>query len=202
MLGSIVKRFAIESYLHEELVVRSRVAVLKGNLDEARELLEKSDKLEEGKKLSVEACLDKAKAFFENGNLSRSDEYMDKLEELADYDDLLANTLTVMVQHQHKQHEHLREEIKTLNNDGLDAYQRGYFGRALEFFQKAFEYMPNNASLALNLLQTLSKIGGVNQDSAKLARRCVQILEQSELNDSNRKRFQAVMKDLQGVMQI
>ncbi len=202
VLGSIVKRFAIESYLHEELVVRSRVAVLKGNLDEARELLEKSDKLEEGKKLSVEACLDKAKAFFENGNLSRSDEYMDKLEELADYDDLLANTLTVMVQHQHKQHEHLREEIKTLNNDGLDAYQRGYFGRALEFFQKAFEYMPNNASLALNLLQTLSKIGGVNQDSAKLARRCVQILEQSELNDSNRKRFQAVMKDLQGVMQI
>lgn len=202
ILGNIVKRFAIESYLHEEQVVRARVAVLKGNLDEARELLEKSDNLEAGKKLSVEACLDKAKAFFETGNLSRSDEYMDKLDEIGEFDDLLTNTLTVMVQHQHKQHENLREEIKTLNNDGLDAYQRGYYGRALEFFQKAFEYMPNNASLALNLLQTFSKIGGVNQDSAKMARRCVQILEQSELNDSNRKRFQAVMKDLQAVLQL
>ncbi|HAT42572.1 MAG TPA: hypothetical protein DCS87_12745 [Rheinheimera sp.] len=202
VLGSIVKRFALESYLHEDLVVRARVAVLKGNLDEARELLEKSDKLEEGRNLSVEACLDKARAFFETGNLSRSDEYMEMLDDIAEDDDLLTNTLTVMVQHQHKQHDNLRNEIKTLNNDGLDAYQRGYYGRALEFFQKAFEYMPNNASLALNLLQTLGKIGGVNQESAKLARRCVQILEQSELNEANKKRFVAVMKDLQSVLQI
>lgn len=152
--------------------------------------------------MSVEACLDKARAFFETGNLSRSDEFMEMLDDITEFDDLLTNTLTVMIQHQHKQHENLRNEIKTLNNDGLDAYQRGYYGRALEFFQKAFEYMPNNASLALNLLQTFSKIGGVNQDSAKMARRCVQILEQSELNETNKKRFAAVMKDLQSVLQI
>ena len=127
---------------------------------------------------------------------------MEKLSEVVNHEDLLANTLTVLIQHEHKQHDNLREEIKTLNNDGLDAYQNGYFGRALEFFNKAFDYMPYNPSLALNLLQTISKIGGVNKDSARLARRCVVILEQSELSDANHRRFQAVMKELNALLQL
>jgi len=202
VVGNIVKRFSIDSYQHEDLALRARIAILRGNPDEARELLRKSDALEEGKNLSLEARLDKARAYFESGNLSRSDEYMSQLDDVSESDNLLANTLTVMIQTQHKVHDNLREEIKTLNNDGLDAYQRGYFGRALEFFQKAFDYMPYNPSLALNLLQTISKIGGVNKESAKLARRCVDILEQSELNEGNQKRFQAVMKDLQDLLKI
>lgn len=202
ILANISKRFALESYLHEELAVRARVAILRGNIDEARELLAKSDAAQSGKTLSAEACLDKAKAYFEAGNLSRSDEFMQQLEEMAEYDDLLANTLTVLIQSEHKAHDNLREEIKTLNNDGLDAYQNGYYGRALEFFNKAFDYMPYNPSLALNLLQTISKIGGVTKDTAKLARRCVEILEQSELNEGNTKRFAAVMKELNSLLQL
>ncbi len=202
ILANISKRFALESYLHEELAVRARVAILRGNIDEARELLVKSDAAQSGKALSAEACLDKAKAYFEAGNLSRSDEFMQQLEEMAEYDDLLANTLTVLIQSEHKAHDNLREEIKTLNNDGLDAYQNGYYGRALEFFNKAFDYMPYNPSLALNLLQTISKIGGVTKDTAKLARRCVEILEQSELNEGNTKRFAAVMKELNSLLQL
>jgi len=202
ILGNIGKRFSLETYIHEELAVRARIQVLKGNIDEARELLGKSDVAEGGRTLSVEACLDKAKAYFEAGNLSRSDEYMEKLSDVVNHEDLLANTLTVLIQHEHKQHDNLREEIKTLNNDGLDAYQNGYFGRALEFFNKAFDYMPYNPSLALNLLQTISKIGGVNKDSARLARRCVVILEQSELSDANQRRFQAVMKELNALLQL
>lgn len=202
ILANISKRFALESYLHEELAVRARVAILRGNIDEARELLAKSDAAQSGKALSAEACLDKAKAYFEAGNLSRSDEFMQQLDEMAEYDDLLANTLTVLIQSEHKAHDNLREEIKTLNNDGLDAYQNGYYGRALEFFNKAFDYMPYNPSLALNLLQTISKIGGVTKDTAKLARRCVEILEQSELNEGNTKRFAAVMKELNSLLQL
>ena len=202
VLLNISKRFALESYLHEEQAVRARVAVLRGNIDEARELLAKSELGQTGKNLSAEACLDKAKAYFEAGNLSRSDEYMQQLETMADHDDLLANTLTVLVQSEHKAHDNLREEIKTLNNDGLDAYQNGYYGRALEFFNKAFDYMPYNPSLALNLLQTIGKIGGVTKDTARLARRCVEILEQSELNEGNTKRFNAVMKELNSLLQL
>ncbi|WP_348730518.1 response regulator [Rheinheimera texasensis] len=202
ILANIGKRFALESYLHEELAVRARVAILRSNIDEARDLLAKSDAAQTGKTLSAEACLDKAKAYFEAGNLSRSDEFMQQLEEMAEYDDLLANTLTVLIQGEHKAHDNLREEIKTLNNDGLDAYQNGYYGRALEFFNKAFDYMPYNPSLALNLLQTISKIGGVTKDTAKLARRCVEILEQSELNEGNTKRFAAVMKELNSLLQL
>jgi DNA-binding NarL/FixJ family response regulator len=202
VLGNIGKRFSLDTYIHEELAVRARINILKGNIDEARELLIKSDAAEGSRTLSVEACLDKAKAYFEAGNLSRSDEYMEKLSEVVNHEDLLANTLTVLIQQEHKQHDNLREEIKTLNNDGLDAYQNGYFGRALEFFNKAFDYMPYNPSLALNLLQTISKIGGVNKDSARLARRCVVILEQSELSDANQRRFQAVMKELNALLQL
>ncbi len=202
ILASIGKRFALETYLHEELSLRARIAVQRGNLDEARELMAKSEAQLTGRQLSAEACLDKAKAYFESGNLSRSDEYMQMLDEMGEHDDLLANTLTVMIQQEHKAHDHLREEIKTLNNDGLEAYQNGYYGRALEFFNRAFDYMPYNPSLALNLLQTISKIGGVNKDTARLARRCVEILEQSELNESNQRRFSSVMKELNSLLQL
>lgn len=202
VLGNIGKRFALDSYIHEELVVRARMCMLRGNIDEAREFLLKSDNAEIGRKLSAEACLDKAKAFFEAGNLSRSDEYMAQLEDFAVQDDLLANTLNVLINYEHKIHDNLREEIKTLNNDGLAAYQNGYYGRALEFFNRAFDYMPYNPSLALNLLQTIGKIGGVNKETARLARRCVVILEQSELNDNNKKRFDAVMKELSTLLQV
>lgn len=202
VLAAIGKRFSLESYLHEEMAVRARVAMLRGSIDEARELLVKSDAAQAGKTLTAEACLDKAKAYFEAGNLSRSDEYMQQLDSMAEHDDLLANTLTVLIQTEHKAHDNLREEIKTLNNDGLDAYQNGYYGRALEFFNKAFDYMPYNPSLALNLLQTISKIGGVTKDTARLARRCVEILEQSELNEGNTKRFAAVMKELNTLLQL
>ena len=62
--------------------------------------------------------------------------------------------------------------------------------------------MPYNPSLALNLLQTISKIGGVTKETAKLARRCVEILEQSELNEGNTRRFAAVMKELNSLLQL
>ena len=42
ILGNIGKRFALESYVHEEMVVRSRMCILRGNIDEAREFLVKS----------------------------------------------------------------------------------------------------------------------------------------------------------------
>lgn len=197
ILTNVGKRFALESYLHEEMIIRARVSMLRGNADEAREFIQKSDAAEGvDRRLSPEAILDKAKACFETGNLSRCDEYMQRLDDIGDQDDLLANTLTVLVQQEHRHHETLRDEIKGLNNSGLEAYQQGYYGRALEFFSKAFDYMPYNPSLALNLLQTIGKIGGVNKESAKLARRCVEILEQSELNDTNQKRFAAVLREL------
>lgn len=202
ILGNIGKRFSQDSYLHQEFVVRARISMLKGQLDEAREWLLKSDNSEQSRVLSVEACLDKARAFFEVGNLSRSDDYMDKLAAVVSHDDLLANTLSVLIKQEHQQHENLREEIKTLNNDGLEAYQSGYYGRALEFFNKAFDYMPYNPSLALNLLQTIGKIGGVNKDTARLARRCVAILEQSELSEANSRRFDVIMKELAAVLSL
>lgn len=202
ILTNIAKRFAQESYLHQEFVVRARMSMLKGQVDEARELLIKSDNAENSRVMSVEACLDKARAFFEVGNLSRSDDYMDKLAAVVEHDDLLANTLSVLVQQQLQAHDNLREEIKTLNNDGLEAYQSGYYGRALEFFNKAFDYMPYNPSLALNLLQTIGKIGGVNKDTARLARRCVAILEQSELSEGNARRFEVIMKELAALLSL
>lgn len=127
---------------------------------------------------------------------------MDKLAAVVSHDDLLANTLSVLIKQEHQQHQNLHEEIKTLNNDGLEAYQSGYYGRALEFFNKAFDYMPYNPSLALNLLQTIGKIGGVNKDTARLARRCVAILEQSELSEANSRRFEVIMKELAAVLSL
>ncbi|WP_199610845.1 tetratricopeptide repeat-containing response regulator [Flocculibacter collagenilyticus] len=201
VLGNIGKRFYTEIIKHQELVIHSRASAMKGDMEEARSQLEESERLmeEDGIEsgdLSAESCLDKAKAFFATGDLSKSDEYMAQLENISDKDDLLSSTLTLLINKEKESHEELRENIRNLNNQGLTAYQNGSFQTAMTHFKEAFKYMPSNSSLALNLVQSIVKAGATDTESVKLAKRCADIIEKSELSESNTRRYLLIMEEL------
>jgi DNA-binding NarL/FixJ family response regulator/cytochrome c-type biogenesis protein CcmH/NrfG len=195
VLNSVGRRFYSEVYKPQELVIQARINASKGNMEEARDQLSECEKLKVAA-LTADQCLDRAKAYFSTGNLSKSDEYMTQLEELTDNDDLVSSTLKVLVSKEKEDHEQLREKIRILNNEGLSAYQNGIFSKAMSSFKEAFIFMPSNASLALNLVQSIVKTGANDQDSKHLAKKCMELISQSELTESNTRRYLAIEDDL------
>ncbi len=199
VLNSVSRRFYSEVYKPQELVIQARINAAKGNMEEAREQLSACEKLKVAE-LTADQCLDRAKAYFSTGNLSMSDEYMMQLEELTDNDDLVSSTLKVLVSKEKESHDQLREKIRILNNEGLDAYQKGIYSRASECFKEAFIYMPSNASLALNLVQSLAKVGVNTDDTRRLVKKCTDLIEKSELTESNTRRYLAVQEELMNLL--
>jgi DNA-binding NarL/FixJ family response regulator len=195
VLNSVGRRFYSEVYKPQELVIQARINASKGNMEEARDQLDECEKLKVVE-LTADQCLDRAKAYFSTGNLSKSDEYMTQLDELTDNDDLVSSTLKVLVSKEKEDHEQLREKIRILNNEGLSAYQNGIFSKAMVSFKEAFIFMPSNASLALNLVQSIVKTGANDQESKHLAKRCMVLIGQSELSESNTRRYLAIEDDI------
>ncbi|NQZ06687.1 MAG: response regulator [Algicola sp.] len=195
VLNSVGRRFYSEVYKPQELVIQARINASKGNMEEARDQLSECEKLKVAE-LTADQCLDRAKAYFSTGNLSKSDEYMTQLDELTDNDDLVSSTLKVLVSKEKEDHEQLREKIRILNNEGLSAYQNGIFSQAMASFKEAFIFMPSNASLALNLVQSIVKTGACDQDSKHLAKKCMELIDQSELSESNTRRYLAIQDEL------
>ena len=113
---------------------------------------------------------------------------------------LVSSTLKVLVGKEQENHEQLREKIRILNNEGLSAYQNGIFGKAMECFREAFIYMPSNASLALNLAQSIAKTGTTDPEAKRLVKKCLELIEKSELSESNTRRYLAVQDELIALM--
>ncbi len=199
VLSSVSKRFYSEVYKPQELVIQARINASKGNMEAAREQLSECEKIPV-KELTADQCLDRAKAYFSTGNLSKSDEYMTQLDELTDNDDLVSSTIKVLVSKEQEDHEQLREKIRILNNEGLAAYQNGVYGKATENFKEAFVAMPSNASLALNLVQSLVKTGASDGDSKRLCRRCIELIDKSDLSESNTRRYLSIRDELDVLM--
>ncbi|WP_440905288.1 response regulator [Catenovulum sp. SX2] len=201
LLKDIDKRFYSEAVRAQELVIKARVQVLKGNMEDARNNLEESEK-HDSPYDTVDDRLDKAKAYFSTGNLSRSDEIMETLNEVAGHDDLISTTLQVLINKEKASHEELRERIRALNNEGLALYQKAMYPQSVECFVEAYQYMPNNASLALNLVQAITKVGtfltqGKNPKEMKsMCQNCVNIIEQSDLSENNMRRYHAIKDEL------
>lgn len=205
LLKDIDKRFYSEAVRAQELVIKARVQVLKGNMEDARNNLEESEK-HDSPYDTVDDRLDKAKAYFSTGNLSRSDEIMETLSEVAGQDDLISTTLQVLINKEKASHEELRERIRSLNNEGLALYQKAMYPQSVECFVEAYQYMPSNPSLALNLVQAITKVGtfltqGQNPKEMKaMCQNCVNIIEQSDLSENNMRRYHAIKDELMALL--
>ncbi|NTS77975.1 response regulator [Catenovulum sp. SM1970] len=201
LMGEIERRFYSDSVKAQEAVLKARIAVLKGEMESARDLLDESEK-HESPYDSADDRLDKAKAYFATGNLSRSDEIMASLDELVEKDDLISTTLQVLVEKEKEGHEELRERIRQLNNEGLKFYQNAMYPQSVECFVEAYSFMPNNASLALNLVQAITKVGTFltqghsPKEMKSICNRCMTIIEQSDLSENNMRRYHSLKPEL------
>ncbi len=195
-LMTIKKRFHPASFEHDRLVVDARIAMLEGKTKDAIRLLEHSEQLSLEKHLSPAAMLDRARAYFEAGNLAMCDHYMAALSALTQDDNLYCSAIGLMMQHEQKKHQQLRQQLMERNAAGMQAYGSGAFSMAIDYFRTALESMPANVNIALNLLQALSMRETLNQDLTALARHCVELIEQGQLPGDQQKRYQVILSHL------
>ncbi|GAA5216732.1 response regulator [Corallincola platygyrae] len=201
VLRDISRRFKSQQMESQNLILQSRISVLKGDIPAARGMLD-GDTLSTPLE-NIEDQLDKAKALFGVGEPEQADLVMNQIQQMRSDDELSMATLGVIVEReQHKQNV-FNAKIKQLNSDGMELYQLGAFSESLECFIEAFDMMPHSASLALNLAQALSKAWSSNLSRLQvlaLGKRCKQVIESSTLTDHNAKRYQAIKLELDKVL--
>ena len=191
----LAKRFDTSKLKGEIILLRSRFLAAKGDLAEAKQLISELP-LSYQQQLSIDSCLDAAKAYFELGDLYASQSYIDNLEKILQNDDYLSETQRIMLQMEQARHEELKHKLKQINSEAIEAYQQQRFDVAFDRFAETFDHMPTNPAIAINLMQTLLKGAKVTPFSQRYVRAAVKLLANSELDDDVAPRFKRYLSQI------
>lgn len=193
---NIRKRFNPANFAHDRMVVEARLYALQGHTQKAIELLEQSEKLSLDKHLTAAGMLDRARAYFEVGNLPMCDHYMGTLSSVTQGDSLYNSALQLMMQHEQVKHQELRAQLMEQNSAGMEAYGSGDFAMAIDYFRSALQTMPANVNIAMNLLQALSMRKVLNKELKDVAKHCISVVEAGGVPPDQQKRFEVICGNL------
>jgi len=193
---NIRKRFNPANFAHDRMVVEARLYALQGHTQKAMELLEQSEKLSLDKHLTAAGMLDRARAYFEVGNLPMCDHYMGTLSSVTQGDSLYNSALQLMMQHEQVKHQELRAQLMEQNSAGMEAYGSGDFAMAIDYFRSALQTMPANVNIAMNLLQALSMRKVLNKELKEVAKHCISVVEAGGVPPDQQKRFDVICGNL------
>lgn len=203
ILRRMEKRFADQEDIKvRSRIVQSRVHAGQGRMSEAQKAIESvAEELGDPDLMDPEAGLDYAKTLF---RLDRDEEAKTLLTTLAnrchDNPPLLQkieNLLDEPVGFRQKL------QARSLNRDGIKAFEAGKLDEAASTFGQALEIVPSHASLNLNLVQVLMKKYQEAPDDRELLKRCEKYLAKlSGLPEQHRqyRRLMSLQKKLKGMM--
>ncbi|WJG10821.1 tetratricopeptide repeat-containing response regulator [Aliiglaciecola sp. LCG003] len=186
--------------LHDQIkVIDARLLYLQDEKENAKALLEQLAE-ENWEMESMDALLDKAKAFHELGLYEKSSKILDAIERRCKKDQQQGSLFLHYVQQEKQERIAIKQTPKELNNSAVTYYKRGDLDDALRVFRQAFTVMPKNVSIALNLLQAIAMNENADNSSSanlKLIDNCIRVVENSQLNDEQLERYHKVRELLQ-----
>jgi DNA-binding NarL/FixJ family response regulator len=190
ILDSVGKRYTDNSWLKAINVVRSRILAAKGQLIEARQPLLENGVADKAEKMTIDSCMDGAKAYFELGDIHSSQFYIDKLASYLINNDYLTETQKIMLKMEKVRHEALKATIKQISTEAAAAYQDALFNQAFYLYGETFDLMPTNSIIALNILQTASKCDNLPITSLRYCKQAIKLLQACVLEKSKKDKFQ------------
>ena len=196
-IQTIKKRFHPSSYEHDRAVVEARMLLLQGKKAKALQLLAQSEELSHDRPVSAMGMLDRARAYFESGNLAMCDHYITALSTVAQDDNLYCSALQLMMQHEQKKYQQLREQLMQQNAGGMQAFGGGDYALAIDYFYSALLSMPANINVALNLLQAIGMNARITPEQRVMANDCISLLNQAPLAPEQQKRFGLLQQQIQ-----
>jgi tetratricopeptide (TPR) repeat protein len=199
-IKDIKKRFNPDSYMQDQCVVEARIELLLGHKDIAVAKLQQSEELSLGKAPSPSGLLDRARAYFEAGNLLMSDHYMKELSDKAQAAEWYDASVFVMYRAEQDKYAEKRDLMIDSNKAGMEAYRRGHYSEAIRHFYQAQKAMPANANIALNLLQAISQKGRLNDELIDISHQCIDVIDKASLFFEQRQRYQLVKQNIQQIL--
>ncbi|MCL7945235.1 tetratricopeptide repeat-containing response regulator [Marinobacter sp. ATCH36] len=203
ILRRMEKRFADKDIIKvRSRIVQSRVHVGQGRMGEARKAIESiAEELDDPNMMDPDVGLDYAKTLF---RLGRDEEAKSLLASLANrfHDN---PTLLHKIENLLDEPVGFRQKLqaRSLNRDGIKAFEAGKLDEAVATFSQALEIVPSHASLNLNLVQVLMKQYQETPGDPDLLKRCdVYLSRLSGLPEQHRqyRRLMSLDKKLKGMM--
>lgn len=191
------KKAEIEDQL---TVANARLMFLQNDKDNALKMMDQLNN-EHWEDTSMDDLLDRAKAFHELGLHPQSQAIMDEIEQRCTNEEQESHLFLKYVQKEKQQRINIKQNPRELNNEAVEFYQRGNLEQALKAFRQAFTVMPKNSSIALNLLQTIAiraKEKSLPKSATKVIFNCIKTIEDGELNEEQRTRYEKVKSFLEG----
>lgn len=181
--------------LHDQMkVINARLLYLQDEKDNAKALLEQIEE-HNWETESMEALLDKAKAFHEMGLFDNSVAVLNQIEQRCKKDDSQGGLFLHYVQKEKVERSAIKQTPKELNNEAVTHYQHGDLDKALVVFRQAFTVMPKNPSISLNLLQSIAMIAkerDIPDNAKQVIQLCIKTLENCNLTDEQEERYHKV----------
>ncbi|WP_396621382.1 tetratricopeptide repeat protein [Marinobacter sp. W-8] len=201
VLTKMEKRFDNDETIGlKSRIVQCRLHAGQGRHREAEKILASvSSELESLEELPADMGLDFAKTLFRMGREDQAKKILGDLASRFDNDpdtlQKIENLLDEPVGFRQKL------EARSMNRDGIKAFEAGDLDAAVEAFNKALTIVPDHAALNLNLVQVLMKQYDQNPEPALLAA-CQQRLDRlSKLPEQHRqhRRYLALTRKLKGL---
>ncbi|WP_125716496.1 response regulator [Pseudoalteromonas rubra] len=196
-LSDLKKQFPNANNQTQIDVLNARLHYLKDEHSKARQLMEQLE--DEPQIRSVDAALDKAKAFHELGFQHKAEALFGQIITHCERHQQQNDPAFMhLLQQQQDERRNITMGPKELNNHAVKQFQKGQLDVALEAFTQAFRVMPKNASIALNLLQCLADATGKKATTfnSNLAAKCYKTLSAAQLEPEQQERFEKLQAQL------
>ncbi len=201
-LGSMEKRFAHESDVGlRSRIVQCRIHSGQGHQKDAESLLESlRAEFEDDTSIHPDTCLDYAKTLFRTGHSEEARALLGRLAQNHDDQPELLQQIEALLD----EPVGFRQKLKarSLNHDGIKAFETGDLNAAVTAFNDALAVVPNHTAVNLNLIQVLLKLHESGDTDPKLVHRCRENLARLEsLPEQHRqyRRYLALKKRLEGL---
>lgn len=203
ILRRMEKRFADQEGIRvRSRIVQSRVHAGQGRLNEAQKAIESvADELGDPDLMDPEAGLDYAKTLFRLGRDEEAKNLLTTLANRCQDNPVLLQKIENLLDEPVGFRQKL--QARSLNRDGIKAFEAGKLDEAVATFSQALEIVPSHASLNLNLVQVLMKKYQQAPDDRDLLKRCEKYLAKlAGLPEQHRqyRRLMSLRKKLKGMM--
>ncbi|WP_166840922.1 response regulator [Rheinheimera pleomorphica] len=189
-LNTVQRQFSQPDLMQPQQVLQARLLYLQDHKEKARQLL--TELTSEEQITSLEDALDKAKALHEVGLTEASKTLFVKISQYCRQQQPEPVLQTYLAQEQ-QERAAMAHGPRELNNNAVHLYQHGNWQEAFSAFMLAWQVMPKNAGIALNLWQTLLTSPRPlcpAEQQQQLLQQCQQLIDNSKLKTEQLQRYQ------------
>ena len=189
-LNTVQRQFSQPDLMQPQQVLQARLLYLQDHKEKARQLL--TELTSEEQITSLEDALDKAKALHEVGLTEASKTLFVRISQYCRQQQPEPVLQTYLAQEQ-QERAAMAHGPRELNNNAVHLYQHGNWQEAFSAFMLAWQVMPKNTGIALNLWQTLLTSPRPlcpPEQQQQLLQQCQQLIDNSKLKTEQLQRYQ------------